>query len=63
MPKRCLYIKVTKDKFELPVFIADTAKELAAYEGVTENTIYSCISHYEHGAVKTCRYRRVRIDE
>lgn len=62
MPKRCLYIKVTRDKYELPLFVADTAREMAEHEGNTENTIYSSISHYERNGIGT-PYRRVYIEE
>ncbi len=39
-----LYMKVTKDKYELPLAVADSAKELAAMVGTKENTVNSCIS-------------------
>ena len=63
MPERCIYLKVTQDKYELPLFVAEGAKELAEYEGVKVNTIYSSISHYERGDTKSTPYRRVRLEE
>lgn len=58
--KEVVYIKVTKDEYEHPVFMG-TAKELAEHEHITISTIYSAISNYEHGRLKTTRFRRVRI--
>lgn len=56
-------MKVTRDKYELPLIVTEGAKELAEKEGVNVNTIYSSISHYEKGDTKTAPYRRVRIEE
>jgi len=50
-----LYMKVTDDKYEFPVAIADTAKELAAICGANKNTISSSISK------KIGRYRKVKL--
>lgn len=36
-----LYIAVTPDCFELPLFVADTAEEMAAWAGVKVNTVKS----------------------
>lgn len=60
--KKCLYLKVTKDKYELPLIVTEGAQELADKEGVNVNTIYSSISHYERGD-QNSPYRRVRIEE
>ena len=60
--KKCLYLKVTKDKYELPLIVTEGAQELADREGVQVNTIYSSISHYENGA-QYSPYRRVKIEE
>lgn len=61
--RKCFYIKVTQDKYELPLYVAGNAQELAEYEGVSTNTIYSSICHYEHGRVKSSPYRRVYDEE
>lgn len=54
---------VTKDEYELPLVIADTAKELAAKTGYSENNIRSTISHYESGRHKKVKFYKIRIDE
>jgi hypothetical protein len=61
MPKRCLYIKVTKDKYELPLYVTGTAREMAKHEGTTESAVFSSISHYEHGKCNS-QYRRVYLE-
>lgn len=39
-----LYLKVTRDKFELPVAVAESPKELAIMLGTTKNNVLSSIS-------------------
>lgn len=43
--KNCCYMKVTNDKYRLPVAVADSAGELARIVGATKNTVLSSISH------------------
>ena len=52
-----LYIKVTKDRYELPVAVAESKSELARMLGVTP----SAITHGMHGLKKT--YLEVEVDE
>ena len=47
-----LYMKVTKDRFELPLAVAESAEELAEMVGNTKGTIQSCISHKHKGWVR-----------
>lgn len=42
---RYIYMKVTKDEYELPIAVADDAYQLADVCGTTPNNIYSSISH------------------
>ena len=58
-----VWMMVSKDKFELPEAIADSARELSEKTGVSENSIYSCVSHMNAGRLKTGRFRRVEIEE
>ena len=44
-----LYLMVTNDKYQLPVFVADSARELSRMSGVPANTIYCMMSKYKHG--------------
>lgn len=54
-----VYMEVTKDKYRLPVAIADSTKELAMISGTTMNVVSSTISHN----VKNGRFIKVRIDD
>lgn len=57
-----LYMKITRDKYEFPIVVADTAEELALLIGVTSNTIYKNIFEEEHGGCISC-YKRVLLDD
>lgn len=52
-----LYMKVTKDEYQLPLAVADSAQELAAMVGASTNTVQSCISK------KYPQWIRVVIDD
>ena len=61
--KKAVYMKVTRDKYELPVAIANTMKELAQILGVKKDTISGCISRYNRGIASHSAYRKVEIDD
>ena len=52
-----LYLYVTRDDYELPLIVADSAEELAQILGTTKNTVLSCISHNRKG------WARVSVEE
>lgn len=52
-----LYMRVTKDKYELPVAVAGSSKELADMLGVKPNNVSSSISRGCKG------YCKIVIDE
>ena len=56
-----VWLRVTKDKYELPEYIADTAEELADMLGISPNTIYSSMANWKKGRTKTSPYRKVVI--
>ena len=58
-----VYIAVSKDKYELPIAVADTASELARMVGVKENAIIASISRTKAGKIKWSRYRKVVFEE
>jgi len=41
-----LYLAVTADKYELPVYVADSRKEMAEWFGVSGDAISSAICSY-----------------
>lgn len=56
-----LYMKVTNDKYELPVAIADSAAELARMVGVKAQTVQSCICRMKSG--KNCGYYKIVVED
>lgn len=57
-----LWMMVTRDEYELPLYWADTAAELAEIVGTTKMSILTAVSHEEHGR-SWSRYKRVRLDD
>lgn len=57
-----VWLYVTKDKYELPLVVADSLSILARKLGVTTNTIHSAMSHSRKRGHR-CRYVKVVIDE
>lgn len=58
-----IWMKVTADKYELPLVIADSAKELAEICGTTANSIVSAISHHKKGRTEYSTYVCVQVEE
>ena len=54
-----MWIKVTNDKYELPVAVGETAVELAEMLGVTTDVIYSSVSHFKAGRIKKSLYLKI----
>jgi len=57
-----LYMKVSKDKYELPEAVAGSVHELAKLLGITENAIYVSMSQEKRFGYRT-NYVKVEIDE
>lgn len=55
----CYYIAVSRDKYELPTYVAESLKELADVTGVSENNLMSMMTKFEAGKIKRCRFRKV----
>ena len=58
-----LWMEVTKDKYELPITLADTAQELADKCEVNVNTVISSVARLRKGIQKRSRFICVEIDE
>ena len=56
-----LYMAVTADKLELPLFVADNTRELVERFNTTRNCVLSAISHKNNGKVKG--YKFIRVEE
>lgn len=53
-----LYMAVTADKYELPLIVG-TAKEVAAYGGITTSGMSSMISNGRNGKVNKFKYVKI----
>lgn len=58
-----LYLKVTTDKYELPLVVADSQSELARMLGIQPNAIHKQMHFARTGKWKWCQYREVEIDD
>lgn len=56
-----LWLYVTKDEYEFPIFVEDTAEKLARKVGVAANTVYSAIRHSKEKGYKSA-YKKVVVD-
>ena len=57
-----VYMKVTKDKYELPVAVASTARELEDILHLRHNSVLSALCHREKSGKRSC-YVRVRVED
>lgn len=58
--KKYVYVAYSKDKYKLPIFVADSPKELSAAVGIDTNTISAAISHAKRSGCY-CRFAKVDI--
>ena len=59
---KVIWMKITKDEYELPVAVADTAAELARMLNVSVDTIYSATSRRRNRGDKTA-FIKVEVEE
>lgn len=60
--RRYLWLKVTRDRFELPLFVADTALELAAHFGVSVNAVKQSALRAQRG-IRGGYFRKVSMED
>lgn len=60
--KKKLYLAVTTDKYELPLYVSDTAKGLADWSGYSSGYILSAISHGYSGKKARMKFIRIEIE-
>lgn len=58
-----IYMGVTADKYEFPIYITDTATELAKMVGISRSAVRSSISKNSSGRNKGIKFVKVEIDE
>ena len=61
--RKLLYLKVTEDKYELPIAVAESQAELARMLGLKLNTV-NCAYHFvRSGKYKNSSYKVVEVDD
>lgn len=58
-----VYVMISKDRYELPLIVADTQSELARLAGVKVSAVSSGISKTKLGKLKRSKYIKVEIDD
>lgn len=62
MEQKYLYMKVTKDRFELPLVVADSISELARMCGRDKGNVCRCIRESEEKGYRSM-YVRVPMED
>ena len=62
MKKKYLWIAVEADEYELPIAVADTAKELGAIFGVRADSVIDSASKNRSGKLSGRKFIRVEDD-
>ena len=57
-----LYLWITKDKYQLPLFVSDRATEVAKVSGVKVGSIYTITSKARRGLLKNPPFICVEVD-
>ena len=57
-----LWMKVTMDKYELPMAVAGSAGELAHMLGIKKSSIQTAVYHAKQRRVRSC-YKRVEVED
>lgn len=59
----CLYIAVTPDEYELPIYVAESATELASFLDCSKSNIYKGIKLGNYRRRLGCKFIKVDIGE
>lgn len=57
------WLLVEADEYELPLVVADTARELAEKCGTTKHNVETFVSKESNGRIKGTKYVKVRREE
>ncbi len=58
-----IWMEVTRDRYELPVAVADTARELAEIVGVKKQGICKAVMKARRNEVKRVRFVKVEVED
>lgn len=56
-----LWLKVTNDKYELPLAVAESSRELEQMLGLNRKTVYKQVWNAEKTKTK-CQYIKIEVD-
>lgn len=59
---RSIWMLVSSDRYELPIYVADTPEELSKLCGATVSTIKTSVSKARHGRIRRCRYVKCEVE-
>lgn len=63
-PKRStLYMAVTPDKYELPVYVAESCEDLAERYHLTKSAIYTSISQNKSGSMRGVKFVKIKMKD
>ena len=63
MSSKYLWLAVEADKYELPLYVADTARELAEKFGTTKHNVESSAFYGHGGSISGRRFLKVLKEE
>jgi len=58
-----IWMEVSKDRYELPVVVADSCAELARRCGVKKNSIFMHVSRCRRGQIRQQRFVKVEVED
>lgn len=58
-----LYMIVTADKYELPLMVAEKAKDLAKYNNIKPTTVSTFIHNKRSGKRSGIKYIKIKVDD
>lgn len=61
--RRVIWMEITRDKYRLPVAVADSANELARMTGRNAKSIMKQVRSAEKGETQKSRWIRVFVDD
>lgn len=62
MKKEKVYMKVTRDKFELPICVATSVEELSRKTNDSRTKIRNTIKNSKRRGAKKCIYQEIEIE-
>lgn len=58
-----IFMEVTRDRYELPLIVADSSRELAQKSGANQDAVISTICKWVKGERKRSRFIRIEVED